>query len=170
MKILGVLIHARNLISRVARPFYPQTDWRPPVFSTPAGLENYARHFLKWQADPIRGLLDHVKTVKAMNWQIRNDEKARGDCDDIATWLGWMLLRAGFEKVYRVNVCRHKHVICVFQMEVGGEYRYRTFSNMSLLDGHSGSVKAAVRRWCNHANKPFTNLYFAERLRLRSIL
>jgi hypothetical protein len=84
-----------------------------------------------------------------MNYQLffTIDRKIKGDCDDLASYAAWMLLRMGYQ-AYRINLLAHRHVICVFKDIGTGKYAW--FSNQlfsgvwyrSLLDSVKGWVAA----------------------------
>ena len=160
MLALFPLIKIRNAGSRILGRRYKKTDWEPSVPGSLSELSSFCREKIRYKADPIRGLLDHIQPVKHMNWQLENSGKIEGDCDDIATYVAYMLKRMGYKHVYRVNIVRHKHVICVFRD--GSEYRY--FSNQYLRHGMFNSIRETVDRWCKSKDYKPTKLYYAERL------
>lgn len=123
-------------------------------------LAEFCREKMKYKPDPARGLLDHIQPVKHMNWQLRNSGRIEGDCDDMATYVAYMLKRMGYQHVYRVNIARYKHVICVFK----DESLYRYFSNQYLRSDTFNSIHEAVCHWCNRKGYKTTKLYYSERL------
>jgi hypothetical protein len=154
------LIEIRNLGSRIIGRRYKKTDWEPPVPDSLPELAEFCREKMKYKGDPVRGLLDHIQPVQHMNWQLENSGKIEGDCDDMATYVAYMLKRMGYEYVYRVNIARYKHVICVFKD--GSEYKY--FTNQYLRRDTFNSMYEAVSHWCNGKDYKPTKMYYSERL------
>ena len=163
MKILAPLICLRNRVSKKMAISYANqlTDWQPPLSESIYALANYCMKHIFWISDPLRGLLDHIQPIKHMNWQLEKYGTLMGDCDDSATWIAYMLKRMGFPVVYRVNIVRYTHVICVFRY---ADKQYRVFTNNQLIVGDNKSVAKAVDHWCDYARKGHTNLYYAERM------
>jgi hypothetical protein len=93
-----------------------------------------------------------------MNWQLENCGEIEGDCDDLATYVAYMLRRMGYQNVYRVNIVRYRHVICVFK----DNNKYRYFSNQYLRGGTFNSVREAVNHWCDIQDHKPTRLYYTE--------
>lgn len=163
MTILKPLIWLRNRASeKLAASYNNQlTDWEPPLPANIFVLADYCLRHLDWISDPLRGLLDHIQPIKYMNWQLENTGKLKGDCDDLATWTAYMLKRMGFLAVYRVNIIRYRHVICVFRY---AKDEYKIFSNMHLYTGSSKSLKAAIDDWCDGNDESHTRMYVAENI------
>ena len=160
MLALFPLIKIRNAGSRILARRYEKTDWEPPAPDSLSELSEFCREKMKYKADPARGLLDHILPVRHMNWQLENSGKIAGDCDDMATYVAYMLRRMDYQRVYRVNIIRYRHVICVFKDD--SEYRY--FSNQYLRRGTFSSIYEAVNHWCKKRDHKPTRLYYAERL------
>ena len=160
MLALVPLIGIRNLASRILGSRYKKTDWEPTMPASLDELSSFCREYMKYKPDPARGVLDHIQPVKHMNWQLQNNGKIEGDCDDMATYVGYMLKRMNYERVYRVNIVRHRHVICVFK--ASGEYRY--FTNQYLRKDTFNSIQEAVDHWCDGKEYDRTRVYHAERL------
>lgn|GEM_PF-3494085 len=160
MLALFPLVKMRNAGSRILAGRYEETDWEPPVPGSLSELSEFCRKKMEYKGDPARGLLDHIQPVPHMNWQLQNSGKIKGDCDDLATYVAYMLKRMGYQHAYRVNIMRHRHVICVFRYN--SSYRY--FSNQYLRSGTFGSIREAVNHWCKGKGHAPTSLYYAERL------
>jgi len=163
MTILKPLIWLRNRASKKLAITYDDklTDWEIPLPESIYVLANYLINHALWISDPLRGLLDHIQPVKHMNWQLQNSGVLKGDCDDLATWTAYMLKRMGFPVVYRVNIIKYRHVICVFRY---AENKYRVFSNTLLYVGDSESLASAVDLWCDKNNKGHTRWYVVEKV------
>lgn len=138
------LIKLRNRFSKTIEPLYRESDFVPPIPETLPELRQFIRAYYEWKSDPIYGLLDHVKSVKAMNYSLENKDIIIGDCDDLATYTAWMLLRMGGYKVYRVNIPTLKHVICVFERVDG---QYQVADNRHLRSATYPSLDTAVKLW-----------------------
>ena len=160
MFALFPLIKIRNAGSRIIERRYEKTDWEPPVPDSLPELSDFCKEKMKYKADPVRGLLDHIQPVRHMNWQLENSGTIEGDCDDMATYVAYMLKRIGYRRVYRVNIIRYRHVICVFK----DDSQYRYFSNQYLRRGTFGSVRETVNHWCDGKDHKPTRLYYKERL------
>ncbi len=160
MLALRPLIGIRNIASKIIARRYEQTDWKPATPGSLDELEKFCKEKVKYKADPARGLMDHIQPVKHMNWQLENRGHIEGDCDDISTYVAYMLRNMGYKEIYRVNIARYLHVICVFKTDEV----YRYFTNQYLRSGTFNSVKEAADHWCkSHEHKP-TRVYYAERL------
>jgi hypothetical protein len=160
MLALFPLIKIRNAGSRILARRYEKTYWEPPVPGSLSELSDFCKQKMKYKGDPVRGLLDHIQPVRHMNWQLENSGKIEGDCDDMATYVAYMLRRMGYQSVYRVNIMRYRHVICVFR----DDSSYRYFSNQYLRSGMFNSIREAVNHWCNGKGYKPTRLYYAEKL------
>lgn len=160
MFLLFPLIKLRNAGSKLIGKRYKKTNWEPDIPGSLSELSQFCRENMKYKADPIRGLLDHIQPVKHMNWQLEKNEKIQGDCDDLATYIGYMLKRMGYKRVYRVNIVRYKHVICAFR----DDNAYRYFSNRSYYPGPFKSRYAAVSNWAERNKHKPTRGYYTERL------
>lgn len=156
--ILGSLIKFRNFVSKGIGRGYPTTTWEHSVFNDIGDLVTFSKENIEWRSDPIHGLLDHIQPINHMNWQLKTFGTIRGDCDDIATWIGYMLKRMGYKECYRVNIVRHKHVICVFRKDT----YYQYFSNQYLRKGYYDSIDDVVKHWCER--KSYTRWYYVERV------
>ena len=163
MRILQPLIWLRNRISKRMTKSYADkmTDWQPPQPISAYALASYCVNHMEWISDPLHGLLDHIQPVEHMNWQLKNTGKLKGDCDDLATWVAYMLKRMGYPVVYRVNIVKYRHVICVFRY---ADKQFKLFSNQHLYVGDSKSVAKAVDHWCDKHYKKHTKVYYAERI------
>lgn len=160
MLILFPLIKIRNAGSRLIGRRYQKTNWKPEVPESLPKLYKFCRDNMEYKRDPVRGLLDHIQPIKHMNWQLETNGKIKGDCDDLATYAGYMLKRMGFSQVYRVNIVKYKHVICVFK----DTDIYRYFSNRTYKPGPFGSMYIAVNDWSERNKHKPTKMYYRERL------
>lgn len=160
MLALRPLISLRNIGSRILSSRYEQTDWEPEVPGSLSELETFCGENLKYKRDPARGLMDHILPVKHMNWQLKKNGWIEGDCDDMATYVAYMLKRMGYQHTYRVNIARYLHVICVFTID--SQYRY--FSNQYFRSGVFNSIKEVVDHWCEGHNHKPTTVYYAEKV------
>lgn len=160
MLALRPLIGIRNIASRIIARRYERTNWKPATPGSLDELETICKEKVKYKADPARGLMDHIQPVEYMNWQLENRGYIEGDCDDISTYVAYVLKNMGYKEIYRVNIVRHRHVICVFRAD--GLYRY--FTNQYLRSGIFKSVKEAVDHWCKSHDYETTRVYYAEKL------
>ena len=119
---LGELVRLRNFVSGILNKRRPKTEWRPEF----EGLDDAAywigKHFV-YEHDPLGGIVDNTKSVGCMFQEYLRTGEIHGDCDDVATLWCWSLLRfreKGLEhigNIWRVNIPRYMHVICVFTSE-----------------------------------------------------
>lgn len=164
MLILYPLIKVRNIGSKLlSRRYSAQlTFWQQDVPKDIKALATFCAMKLRWTRDPLNGYLDHIQPIRHMNWQLHHTGILKGDCDDLATWIGYMLKRMGVSIVYRCNIVKHQHVLCIFYDERLGKWRY--FSNRALKSGLFTSSRAAVYNWCDRKEKKRTRMYYNERL------
>ena len=158
--MIRALIGIRNGLSRVHGVFIRGTD-REPVL--PGGLHELAcwcRARMEWRRDRLWGYLDIVRTVGQMNKQLCERGIIRGDCEDLATYVGYLLHRMGYGEIWRVNIYSHRHVVCIFR---SGD-SYMLFSNGILLKGRHSGVSEAVWHWCKRRGSGGSGRYYAERL------
>ena len=160
MLALRPLIALRNFGSRIIGRKYEKTDWKPTMPVSLEELEKFCKEKLRYKADPARGLLDHIQPVKHMNWQLEKRGYIEGDCDDMSTYVAYILTRMGYEEIYRVNIVKYRHVICVFKAD--DVYRYS--SNRTLRNEKFNSVKGAIDNWCKRNDHKPTNVYYSERI------
>ncbi len=160
MLALFPLIKLRNAGSVIIGRKYEKTDWKPDAPNSLSELSRFCRKNFQYKPDPARGLLDHIQPVAHMNWQLKNRGKIEGDCDDMATYVGDMLKRMGYKNVFRVNIPKYRHVICVFKD--GDLYRY--FSNQIYRPGPFNSVYEAVSHWCGKKEHKPTKVYYSEKI------
>ena len=164
MLILKPLIMLRNYFSlHVYRRYKNQfTDLEPDLPISISRLADHCYGHLEWKEDPINGLMDHIQPIKHMNWQLKTNGMIEGDCDDLATWIGWMLKRMGIKHVKRVNIVKYKHVICVFFDPKHEKWRY--FSNASLKTGMFKSTRQCVDAWCERKKHKPTRWFYTENM------
>lgn len=152
---LAGLVTLRAKVSTLMAYRYKTTKWNPPVPSTPEELEKFMESRTEWKSDPLWGLLDHIQPVEHMNYQLLMGNSdvvgigiIHGDCDDLATYAGYMLDRMGATS-YRVNMPKYQHVICVFKyITLHGEYKYSWFSNQTFAHEWYKDLRSAVNGWC----------------------
>ena len=164
MLILYPLIQARNIGSGLLNRRYNGrlTYAPPPIPNDIRALARFCADHMRWTRDPLRGYLDHIQPLAHMNWQLLKTGIIRGDCDDLATWIGYMLKNMQVSTVYRCNIVKHRHVLCIFYDEELGYWRY--FSNRALKSGLFTSSRGAVNDWCTRNKKSKTRMYYNEPL------
>ena len=122
------------------------TEWEPPIPETLGDLKTFLRWKMEYKADPLWGLWDVKQTVNQMNAQLKKNSIIIGDCEDYATYAGYMLQRMGYTRVHRVVFLRG-HQICAFCIDGGWSY----FSTGRYAEGPFASINAAVKH-CSRIN------------------
>jgi hypothetical protein len=154
--ILAPAIGLRNLYSKMIKDKFPTSKWEPPIPNSIEELESLYKDRMMWREEK----LDYIRPIKNMNHQLLYQDCMEGDCDDLATWVGYMLKRMHIKKVYRVNIAGHKHVICVYELLKS----YFYISNNQFNKTAYNSIDDAVIGWCIKSGKPYTKWYYVERL------
>ena len=154
--ILLPAIKLRNLYSKIIKSKFLITKWEPPIPSSIEELESLYKDKMEWREEK----LDYIRPIENMNYQLRYQDYMEGDCDDLATWIGYMLKRMNFKNVYRVNIAGHKHVICIYKLLQS----YFYISNNRFNKQAYNSIDDTVIGWCIKSGKPYTKWYYVERL------
>ena len=147
---MNILINLRNKVSNLLSHIYKKTTWQPPIPSSIEELAKFMKEKTKWVQDPIWGLLDHIQPIDHMNYTLITKGKVEGDCDDLATYAGYMLGRMGYTRIYRVNLITHQHVICIFRdIE---EKKYYWISNSNFTGTFYTTLTFAINGYCRWAH------------------
>ena len=93
-----------------------ETEWEPIPPVDVDKLGEFIRRTYKWTKD---SLLDNIQSIGHMNWQLQEYGTISGDCDDLATYSSYLLLRMGYTVVYRINIWEERHVVCAFSVPGG---------------------------------------------------
>ena len=117
------LVFLRNSFSSLLNKYRPSTEWRPDFENLDDVAAWMNLHFI-YRHDPLGGMLDNTRSVGNMFYEYLHSAKISGDCDDAATLWCWALLQFRgegleyIENIWRVNIPRYMHVICVFTTEL----------------------------------------------------
>lgn len=146
------LVQTRNGFSYLLNMRRPTEVWRPALTS----LEYFERwmlnHFI-YRHDPLGGIVDNTQSVGHMFWHYKHDGGIiKGDCDDSATLYAWALkelrkdIHTPIRDVWRVNIPRYRHVICVWVFVRDGEEQYYYSSGKAIFyDTVSGDGWGSIR-------------------------
>lgn len=135
------LIQLRKKFSKVVEPLYPESDYEPSIPRTLPELGQFMRDHYTWSRYPV---YDHLKSIKAMNYDLEHESRVFGDCGGLATYTAWMLLRMSYPEVYRVNIPELKHVVCVFSYSIDD---YRVADSRDLWSAKYFSLDEAIQSW-----------------------
>jgi len=159
-KIMWQLIKLRNIFSRVLNSRRPSVEWRPEIKSVQE-LKQWVSDNFEYKHDPLGGYLDNIKSVGYMCWEYRVHGKITGDCDDIATFVAWALsgMDAGIAGIWRVNIPRYGHVLCVWKG--GDKYFYSSNRSFYAQEGFA-SIREIVDHYAERTGKKIGAKYYAE--------
>lgn len=132
------LVQTRNVFSRLVNSHRANTTWRP-ILTSLERFEQWMLTYFVYKHDFLGGLVDNTKSVGHMFWQHRSHEGViKGDCDDSATLYVWALkeFRRDVQKsitgIWRVNIPKYRHVICVWAFMQDDEAQFCYSSGRSI--------------------------------------
>ena len=133
--LLRIGINWRNKYSRTVQR--TETKWEPLVPADLNALQTFIHMTYIWTKD---SLLDNIQSIQHMNWQLEHTGKIRGDCDDLATYSSYLLLRMKYTQVIRVNIWEERHVICAFSISNG----WQVVDNRKMHPPYYGSLHKSI--------------------------
>ena len=161
--MLKWLIKKRNEFSELWKRHERQTNEEPEIPKDLYELSVFMHRYYEWQRDPLWGLCDHIKSIKHMNWYMKEYSEIRGDCDDLATYTLYLMAKMGYTELYRVNMPEFKHVIGVYKNTK--TFGYGGFSNRNLYQWNEPAVHSVVTKICMAEKKKEPKLkYLAEKI------
>lgn len=133
------LVQTRNKFSRLLNNHRNTADWRP-AFSSLVQFEQWMLNHFVYKHDFLGGIVDNTKSVGYMFWQYKNKGGVvKGDCDDSATLYVWALnelrkdVSTSIVNIWRVNIPKYRHVICVWSYMLDSEAQFGYSSGTYLF-------------------------------------